>query len=235
MPWVETPSGEKKKVACGPCIRGHRSTTCQHKDRVLLELPSSAGQMQLREIRRKLYDTEHTEKGTAPVVDVTAFVAPPANASSGVQKTKHKKSVSRNPAAIDKAIKAGDEGENQFQIQAAKPCCGPKTSAAAPRARPSISDPASGLNSPSVETPENSRHSPASNNTKALRLQMPTPANNRIHHQIRDMAIKRYPSIRPPILLRNTQKTAIMPMGQGFRRMDSFHLCQPMRCRTTMA
>ncbi|RDI83399.1 hypothetical protein Vi05172_g6526 [Venturia inaequalis] len=30
--------GEPKKVACGPCIRGHRSSKCQHHDRVLIEV-----------------------------------------------------------------------------------------------------------------------------------------------------------------------------------------------------
>ncbi|KAF2670590.1 hypothetical protein BT63DRAFT_454777 [Microthyrium microscopicum] len=35
---VLTVNGEKKKVACGPCIRGHRSSKCAHKDRVLIEV-----------------------------------------------------------------------------------------------------------------------------------------------------------------------------------------------------
>ncbi|KAF2102625.1 hypothetical protein NA57DRAFT_52185 [Rhizodiscina lignyota] len=37
MPEIEI-NGEKKKVACGPCIRGHRSSKCTHKDRVLVEV-----------------------------------------------------------------------------------------------------------------------------------------------------------------------------------------------------
>ncbi|KIW03634.1 hypothetical protein, variant 2 [Verruconis gallopava] len=37
MPVIEI-NGEKKKVACGPCIRGHRSSKCTHSDRVLIEV-----------------------------------------------------------------------------------------------------------------------------------------------------------------------------------------------------
>ncbi|CAE7032755.1 hypothetical protein P3342_006922 [Pyrenophora teres f. teres] len=35
--WAEV-NGERKKVACGPCIRGHRSSKCDHRDRVLVEV-----------------------------------------------------------------------------------------------------------------------------------------------------------------------------------------------------
>ncbi|QDS76219.1 hypothetical protein FKW77_008566 [Venturia effusa] len=30
--------GESKKVACGPCIRGHRSSKCRHNDRLMIEV-----------------------------------------------------------------------------------------------------------------------------------------------------------------------------------------------------
>ncbi|KAF1815024.1 hypothetical protein P152DRAFT_456068 [Eremomyces bilateralis CBS 781.70] len=38
MPEVIIDGGIRKKVACGPCIRGHRSSKCNHRDRLMVEV-----------------------------------------------------------------------------------------------------------------------------------------------------------------------------------------------------
>lgn len=144
MPWV-TINGEQKKVACGPCIRGHRSTSCNHKDRLLLEVrkpgrplsscPHLGGNCSCERLVINYTIPRSSEcacpgngEDPAPVAEVvSSTIGPLPGASSRVQKPKRKSvSASRNPAALEKAIKAAEEAEQKITTEPPKSCCSQK-------------------------------------------------------------------------------------------------------------
>ncbi|KAK7622213.1 hypothetical protein IWX48DRAFT_627376 [Phyllosticta citricarpa] len=138
MPWV-TINGEQKKVACGPCIRGHRSTSCNHKDRLLLEVrkpgrplsscPHLGGNCSCERLVINYTIPRSSEcacpngSSAAPVAEPVVTTAAGVNGAAGgrIQKPKARRSVSsRNPATLEKAIKATEDEP--------KPCCSKKSS-----------------------------------------------------------------------------------------------------------
>ncbi|KAF4314321.1 hypothetical protein GTA08_BOTSDO01606 [Botryosphaeria dothidea] len=153
MPWV-TINGEQKKVACppwltpivrysGPCIRGHRSTSCNHKDRLLLEVrkpgrplsscPHLGGNCSCERLVINYTIPRSSEcacpsngEEPAPVAEVVSSTTGPfPGPSNRVQKTKRKSvSNNRNPATLEKAIKASEEAEHKVKNTQAKSCCG---------------------------------------------------------------------------------------------------------------
>ncbi|KAJ4305687.1 hypothetical protein N0V90_001218 [Kalmusia sp. IMI 367209] len=116
--WAEV-NGEKKKVACGPCIRGHRSSKCDHRDRVLVEVrkpgrplsscPHPSGSCSCERVVinytiPKTFECACPSESTQPVLL--------ANGAGRVQKHRNRKSTATfNAAAIEKAIKAAQDGE----------------------------------------------------------------------------------------------------------------------------
>ncbi|KAF2397851.1 hypothetical protein EJ06DRAFT_141478 [Trichodelitschia bisporula] len=105
-------NGEKKKVACGPCIRGHRSSKCAHKDRVLIEVrkpgrplsacPHPVGSCSCERVIINYTIPKAsecpcpTEPGSTPAV---------ATSTSRVQKPRPKRSVSGvTPSTVQKAL-----------------------------------------------------------------------------------------------------------------------------------
>ncbi|KAK8151227.1 hypothetical protein BKA80DRAFT_287015 [Phyllosticta citrichinensis] len=138
MPWV-TINGEQKKVACGPCIRGHRSTSCNHKDRLLLEVrkpgrplsscPHLGGNCSCERLVINYTIPRSSEcacpngSSAAPVAEPVVTTAAGVNGAAGgrIQKPKARRSVSsRNPATLEKAIKATEEEP--------KSCCSKRSS-----------------------------------------------------------------------------------------------------------
>ncbi|KAF2757761.1 hypothetical protein EJ05DRAFT_400368 [Pseudovirgaria hyperparasitica] len=116
MPWIDL-NGEKKKVACGPCIRGHRSSKCDHKDRVLLEVrkpgrplsscPHPPGSCSCERVLVNYTVPKKSDcncsNGTTPV---SASANTTGNASHRVQKPRQKRaSTSVTPAAVARALK----------------------------------------------------------------------------------------------------------------------------------
>ncbi|OAG08588.1 uncharacterized protein CC84DRAFT_1257426 [Paraphaeosphaeria sporulosa] len=117
--WAEV-NGEKKKVACGPCIRGHRSSKCDHRDRVLVEV---------RKPGRPLSSCPHPTGSCSCERVVINYTIPkssecacPSDAASPVlvnngtgrvQKPRGRKSTATtfNTAVLEKAIKAAQDGE----------------------------------------------------------------------------------------------------------------------------
>ncbi|KAF2181961.1 hypothetical protein K469DRAFT_250453 [Zopfia rhizophila CBS 207.26] len=116
--WAEI-NGERKKVACGPCIRGHRSSKCDHRDRVLVEV---------RKPGRPLSSCPHSSGScscervvinyTIPKTSECACTSdrPPqastAGTSNRVQKNRHRKSTSTFvPSSLEKAIKVTQDAE----------------------------------------------------------------------------------------------------------------------------
>ncbi|KAF2451799.1 hypothetical protein P171DRAFT_12044 [Karstenula rhodostoma CBS 690.94] len=117
--WAEV-NGEKKKVACGPCIRGHRSSKCDHRDRVLVEV---------RKPGRPLSSCPHPTGSCSCERVVINYTIPkssecacPSDAASPVlvnngtgrvQKPRGRKSTvtTFSTAVLEKAIKAAQDGE----------------------------------------------------------------------------------------------------------------------------
>ncbi|KAK8209232.1 hypothetical protein IWZ01DRAFT_310077 [Phyllosticta capitalensis] len=166
MPWV-TINGEQKKVACGPCIRGHRSTSCNHKDRLLLEVrkpgrplsscPHLGGNCGCERLVIN-YTIPRSSECACPTASSAAPVAEPvvttaagingAAAGGRVQKTKNRKSVSsRNPAVLEKAIKATEDDN-----QAPKSCCSKNSTPPAADAADSATPPGEEKPTPSPDS-----------------------------------------------------------------------------------
>ncbi|KAJ8109189.1 hypothetical protein OPT61_g7643 [Boeremia exigua] len=113
--WADI-NGERKKVACGPCIRGHRSSKCDHRDRVLVEVrkpgrplsscPHPTGSCSCERIVIN-YTIPKTSECACPSERAqSAAVA----GSSRVSKSK-RRSTAIHPASLEKAIKASQDNE----------------------------------------------------------------------------------------------------------------------------
>ncbi|KAI4710098.1 hypothetical protein J4E89_005330 [Alternaria sp. Ai002NY15] len=110
--WAEV-NGERKKVACGPCIRGHRSSKCDHRDRVLVEV---------RKPGRPLSSCPHPTGSCSCERVVINYTIPKASecacpseraaptatvaGNSRIQKGR-RKSAAVTPYNLEKAIQAG--------------------------------------------------------------------------------------------------------------------------------
>ncbi|KAF2644076.1 hypothetical protein P280DRAFT_487911 [Massarina eburnea CBS 473.64] len=115
--WAEV-NGERKKVACGPCIRGHRSSKCDHRDRVLVEVrkpgrplsscPHPTGSCSCERVVIN-YTIPKTSECACPS-ERAPSVAP--SHSGRVQKSRTRKATSTfSPAVLEKAIQASQDGE----------------------------------------------------------------------------------------------------------------------------
>ncbi|KAF1945902.1 hypothetical protein EJ02DRAFT_13142 [Clathrospora elynae] len=108
--WAEV-HGERKKVACGPCIRGHRSSKCDHRDRVLIEV---------RKPGRPLSDCPHPSGSCACDRVVINYTIPKSSECAcpsativgniRIQKSR-RKSTAVNSSSLEKAIRAGLDAE----------------------------------------------------------------------------------------------------------------------------
>ncbi|KAH8724041.1 hypothetical protein GQ44DRAFT_728030 [Phaeosphaeriaceae sp. PMI808] len=148
--WAEV-NGERKKVACGPCIRGHRSSKCDHRDRVLVEVrkpgrplsscPHPSGSCSCERIVINYTIPKSSEcacpsERTQPVTAVTG--------SSRIQKNR-RKSTALNPASLEKAIRAGQDAETDTSSYTQTPtersgsneASPPSSASSTPRLRPS--------------------------------------------------------------------------------------------------
>lgn len=102
----------------GPCIRGHRSSKCDHRDRVLVEVrkpgrplsscPHPSGSCSCERVVIN-YTIPKTSECACPsdVPQPTPF----ATNSGRVQKSRNRKSSTFNSATLEKAIKACQDGE----------------------------------------------------------------------------------------------------------------------------
>ncbi|KAF2789480.1 hypothetical protein K505DRAFT_352564 [Melanomma pulvis-pyrius CBS 109.77] len=117
--WADI-NGERKKVACGPCIRGHRSSKCDHKDRVLVEVrkpgrplsscPHPSGSCSCERVVIN-YTIPKTSECACPS-ERTQTISSLAGASSRVQKPRARKLTnSITPSSLEKAIKASQDIE----------------------------------------------------------------------------------------------------------------------------
>lgn len=110
--WTDI-NGERKKVACGPCIRGHRSSKCDHRDRVLIDVrkpgrplsscPHPGGSCSCERVVIN-YTVPKTSESACPPDRAT----PAASRNSNhVQKSLQKKfTTTLTASALEKAIKA---------------------------------------------------------------------------------------------------------------------------------
>ncbi|KAF1951214.1 hypothetical protein CC80DRAFT_425086 [Byssothecium circinans] len=116
--WAEV-NGERKKVACGPCIRGHRSSKCDHRDRVLVEVrkpgrplsscPHPTGSCSCERVVIN-YTIPKTSECACPSDRSQSAVTP--NNNNRVQKNRARKLTNTfNPSNLEKAIKASQDGE----------------------------------------------------------------------------------------------------------------------------
>ncbi|KAF2452966.1 hypothetical protein BDY21DRAFT_148227 [Lineolata rhizophorae] len=129
--------GEKKKVACGPCIRGHRSSKCEHKDRILLEVrkpgrplsscPHPAGSCNCDRIVINYTIPKSVECSKCSPNDpipadssITKVKASEYNAQIGgptganrIQKSKRKSVIARPTSTIERAVKEFEEGGSE--------------------------------------------------------------------------------------------------------------------------
>lgn len=154
MPWLDV-NGERKKVACGPCIRGHRSSKCDHKDRVLLEVrkpgrplsscPHPVGSCSCERLVIN-YTIPKTSECACPsenVPAVTPSTPVPAGSANRVQKSRRRKSTSTfNPVVLQRAMESNNGGTSS---QAAKT----PTSVTLPESEPGSSNGASPTSSAS--------------------------------------------------------------------------------------
>ncbi|KAF1986897.1 hypothetical protein K402DRAFT_420942 [Aulographum hederae CBS 113979] len=126
MPEV-TIDGLKKKVACGPCIRGHRSSKCTHKDRVLIEVrkpgrplsscPHPTGSCSCERVVIS-YTIPKTGDCACPSAQATA-VSTSVAGTPRVQKTKARKSISNvTPSTVDRALNGDPQALAQQTSQA---------------------------------------------------------------------------------------------------------------------
>lgn len=113
--WAEV-DGERKKVACGPCIRGHRSSKCDHRDRVLVEV---------RKPGRPLSSCPHPSGSCSCERVVINYTIPKASecacpaeraqptatvvGNSRIQKPRRRSAV--NTASLEKALRIGQDTE----------------------------------------------------------------------------------------------------------------------------
>ncbi|KAF2140613.1 uncharacterized protein K452DRAFT_48983 [Aplosporella prunicola CBS 121167] len=169
MPWV-TINGERKKVACGPCIRGHRSTTCNHTDRVLLEVrkpgrplstcPHPAGKCSCERLvinytipRASECACPGDDGASTPVVETST---PSVSSANRVQKKNKKTTNTRNPVTLEKAIQDIENLEQQFKITPTKSCCSTKLAASTPASSNAASPPSTnGTDSPRADSDVN--------------------------------------------------------------------------------
>ncbi|KAF2740178.1 hypothetical protein EJ04DRAFT_425535 [Polyplosphaeria fusca] len=117
--WAEI-NGERKKVACGPCIRGHRSSKCDHRDRVLVEVrkpgrplsscPHPSGSCSCERVVIN-YTIPKTSECACPP-DRPQTIASLTGAANRVQKSRNRKSTTNiAPLALEKAIKASQDAQ----------------------------------------------------------------------------------------------------------------------------
>ncbi|KAF2503273.1 hypothetical protein BU16DRAFT_533523 [Lophium mytilinum] len=132
--WVDV-EGIRKKVACGPCIRGHRSSKCDHKDRVLQEVrkpgrplsscPHPAGTCSCGPISIT-YTLPKTSSCLCPS-DSPAAITPnstsaPLSNGNRIQKARSRKSTSViSPSTLEKALNASGQGDVIASSEAAEP------------------------------------------------------------------------------------------------------------------
>ncbi|KAL6708570.1 hypothetical protein ACN47E_002551 [Coniothyrium glycines] len=114
--WAEV-NGERKKVACGPCIRGHRSSKCDHRDRVLVEVrkpgrplsscPHPSGSCSCERVVIN-YTIPKSSECACP--SERAQPAATVTGNSRIQKNR-RKSTAVNSASLERAIRAGQDAE----------------------------------------------------------------------------------------------------------------------------
>ncbi|KAF2000951.1 hypothetical protein P154DRAFT_575654 [Amniculicola lignicola CBS 123094] len=115
--WADI-NGERKKVACGPCIRGHRSSKCDHRDRVLVEVrkpgrplsscPHPSGSCSCERVVIN-YTIPKTSECACPPDQARSAAS---NTTGRVQKNRSRKSASTLTASsLEKAIKASHDTE----------------------------------------------------------------------------------------------------------------------------
>ncbi|EUC33252.1 hypothetical protein COCCADRAFT_36920 [Bipolaris zeicola 26-R-13] len=114
--WAEV-NGERKKVACGPCIRGHRSSKCDHRDRVLVEVrkpgrPLSSCPHPTGSCSCERVVINYTIPKTSQCACPSEREAPTATIVGNSRISKgRRKSTAVTPFYLDKAIRAGLDAE----------------------------------------------------------------------------------------------------------------------------
>ncbi|CAI6332806.1 unnamed protein product [Periconia digitata] len=147
--WAEV-NGERKKVACGPCIRGHRSSKCDHRDRVLVEVrkpgrplsscPHPTGSCSCERVVIN-YTIPKSSECACP--SERAQPAAPSTAGGRVQKQRLRKSVTNfNTAVLERAIKANQDGETDSssiltRTPTSETNSAPSSASSTPRLQPS--------------------------------------------------------------------------------------------------
>ncbi|KAF2851822.1 hypothetical protein T440DRAFT_59085 [Plenodomus tracheiphilus IPT5] len=135
--WAEV-DGERKKVACGPCIRGHRSSKCDHRDRVLVEVrkpgrplsscPHPSGSCSCERVVIN-YTIPKSSECACPSerAQHTATVA----GNSRIQKNRRKSTIV-NSASLEKALRTGQDTETDTSSIAQTPTEGSPSNEASP-------------------------------------------------------------------------------------------------------
>ncbi|KAL1798289.1 hypothetical protein ACET3X_002326 [Alternaria dauci] len=116
--WAEV-NGERKKVACGPCIRGHRSSKCDHRDRVLVEVrkpgrPLSSCPHPTGSCSCERVVINYTIPKTSECACPSERAPPTATVAGNSRITKsRRKSAVPTPYNLEKAIQAGFDAKTE--------------------------------------------------------------------------------------------------------------------------
>ncbi|PSN65852.1 hypothetical protein BS50DRAFT_399130 [Corynespora cassiicola Philippines] len=162
--WAEI-NGERKKVACGPCIRGHRSSKCDHRDRVLVEVrkpgrplsscPHPSGSCSCERVVIN-YTIPKTSECACPS-ERAQPVASAAGTSSRVQKSRSRKATNTfNAASLEKALKSSQDTETESSSILSRTPTNPSFAPSEKSASNEASPPSSASSTPRI-LPANSR------------------------------------------------------------------------------
>ncbi|KZM20843.1 copper ion binding [Ascochyta rabiei] len=183
--WADI-NGERKKVACGPCIRGHRSSKCDHRDRVLVEV---------RKPGRPLSSCPHPTGSCSCerivinyTIPKTSECACPSERAQSVavagnsRISKHKrKSTAVHPTSLEKAIKASQDVETDTssystptERSASNEASPPSSASSTPRMLPTQKAEVSSCCKPKPAPPPVAQAGGCCSN-KAKQQQQPTP------------------------------------------------------------
>ncbi|KAF2628400.1 hypothetical protein BU25DRAFT_409966 [Macroventuria anomochaeta] len=162
--WADI-NGERKKVACGPCIRGHRSSKCDHRDRVLVEVrkpgrplsscPHPTGSCSCERIVIN-YTIPKTSECACPSERAQSVAVA---GSSRISKPK-RKSTAIHPTSLEKAIKASQDTETDTssyntptERSASNEASPPSSASSTPRMLPTQKEEVSGCCKPKGAPP----------------------------------------------------------------------------------
>ncbi|KAH7132654.1 hypothetical protein B0J11DRAFT_232524 [Dendryphion nanum] len=207
--WAEI-NGERKKVACGPCIRGHRSSKCDHRDRVLVEVrkpgrplsscPHPSGSCSCERVVIN-YTIPKTSECACPSerAQAQSVTSPSSGPVNRVQKPRARKGTqSINPASLEKAIKASQDVETDSSSLLTRTPTNPSFAPSEKTASNEASPPSSASSTPRILP------SPSRKQSYSSDFQLPDASAVQSNPVVSDCC-KPKPTVRQPDTLQQPQ------------------------------